>query len=311
MLSKPGSKAYMAEYLRLTKHRESLSRPASVGALINDYTKSEWFTSKSTATRRDYERYLAMIRLEFGNMPLVALEARGARKIIIDWLEGMRATPRAADLAKSVFARVLAFGVDREDLMRHPLKAVKRMSKGSRKENVWPVETIKNLLANGKPHLVDVAIVALWSMQRQGDCLAMTPMAYDGERVRIRQSKTGAYVWIAPTNDFKAILDRAKAGKQLRVLMNSQGDKWTSSGFRSSWRAEMKRLGITGLTFHDFRGSAITYAYASLIQTQSQDDTIQRIAEISGHSYAEAESIIRRYYLAGDDVVRAIQKSIA
>jgi len=139
----------------------------------------------------------------------------------------------------------------------------------------------------------------------------MLPMAFDGERVRIKQMKTGAAVWIAPAPAIRTILEAAKANNQARVLLNSQGDTWTSSGFRASWGDEMKRLGITGLTFHDLRGSAITYAYASLVSTMSHGEAVKNIAEISGHEEKEAESIIRRFYLAGDSVVQAIQKSIA
>lgn len=63
----------------------------------------------------------------------------------------------------------------------------------------------------------------------------------------------------------------------------------------------MKRLGIAGVTFHDLHGTAITFAYAN-------GATIQQIAEISGHSPQEAETIIRRHYLAGSEVIEAKAK---
>ncbi|WP_194086915.1 hypothetical protein [Pseudohoeflea suaedae] len=55
------------------------------------------------------------------------------------------------------------------------------------------------------------------------------------------------------------------------------------------------------LTFHDLRGTGITYARSFGVE-------IARIAEISGHSEAECDTIIRRFYLAGQDVQDAIRK---
>lgn len=95
-------------------------------------------------------------------------------------------------------------------------------------------------------------------------------------------------------------LAEAKEQNRQRILVNSFGDNWTSSGFRASWRKEMKRLGTTGVTFHDLRGTGISYANANGMD-------IERIAEISDHSEAECEAIIRKHYLAGGDVIEAVR----
>ena len=86
--------------------------------------------------------------------------------------------------------------------------------------------------------------------------------------------------------------------------MNSFGQNWTSSGFRASWRKEMARLHVKGVTFHDLRGTAITFAFANL--DRSHPEKIRLISEISGHSQDDAESIIRKHYLAGQEVIDAI-----
>jgi len=39
-------------------------------------------------------------------------------------------------------------------------------------------------MAEGAPHLVNVAKLALWTMQRQNDILAMTPLAYALSMIR-------------------------------------------------------------------------------------------------------------------------------
>src|SRR5690606_17577213 len=114
------------------------------------------------------------------------------------------------------------------------------------------------------------------------------------------QAQRRARSLIRPADEILPVLEAARSRKQQRVLVNSRGENWTGSGFRASLRKEMARLGISGVRFHDLRGTAITYAYAKGVD-------IERIAEISGHSKKECEAIIRRNYLAGEGVVEAIR----
>jgi integrase len=183
---------------------------------------------------------------------------------------------------------------------------VEKLHEGSRRDTVWSLDQINRVLTDGVPHIRDVACMALWTMQRQSDLLTMPTLAFDDERVSIRQQKTGARVRITAATDILPILRKAKEEGRQRVLVNSYGQNWTSSGFKASWRKEMARLGIKGVTFHDLRGTAITYAYAML--DRPHGEKIQLIAEISGHSREDAEGIIRRHYLAGQEVVDAISR---
>ena len=58
----------------------------------------------------------------------------------------------------------------------------------------------------------------------------------------------------------KAALDAAKIGKgpEDHILLNSDGQPWTPDGFRSSSRKACAAAGVTNLTFHDLRGTAVT-----------------------------------------------------
>lgn len=302
MMSKPGTKAFIQEFARLTKDRESERRSAAetVGWLADQYHASADFQKLRPSTRGDYERIIRVIKVKWGDMPLKAVEAKGARSLFIDWRDEMRSTPRSADMHIAVLARIISWGKDREHVLRNPLERVGKLHNETRKDDVWLPSQIDRMLTEGAPHIANVVKVALWTMQRQSDVLSLATIAYDDGRLWITQGKTRARVRIRPADEIVPLLEEAKAAKRQRVLVNSRGENWTASGFRASLRKEMARLKISGVRFHDLRGTAITYAYAKGVE-------IERIAEISGHSKSECEAIIRRSYLAGEGVIEAIR----
>lgn len=301
--AKPGTHAFVQEFARLTRSRPKEAAKETVAWLADQYIASGDFQKLRQSTRADYERIIGIIKAKWGDMPLRALEARGARTLLINWRDEMKDTPRSADLHITIFARIIAWGKDREHVAKNPLERVGKLHSGTRKDHVWRPSQIEKVLTQGKPHIADVVRMALWTMQRQSDLLSLATIAYDDGRLWITQGKTRARVSIRPPEEILPILEAAKAAKRQRVLVNSRGENWTSSGFRASFRKELARLGISGVRFHDLRGTAITYAY-------SRGADIERIAEISGHSKGECEEVIRRHYLAGDGVMEAIRETV-
>ncbi|OWV62528.1 integrase [Rhizobium sp. N122] len=304
--AKPGTKAFTQEYVRLTRDRPVNAVSGTIGSLIDEFRSTAKYKALAPNTRKDYERMFGAIRAEYETFPISAIEARGSRKLFLAWRDTMKDAPRSADMHLGLLGRVFAWAKDNETILRNPLERVEHLHEGTRRDEIWSMEQINTLLTKGAPHIRNVAQVALWTMQRQKDLLTMPMIAFDGERVSIKQGKTGARVRVRAAPDIVPILRDAKENGRQRVLVNSFGQNWTSSGFKSSWRKEMARLKITGVTFHDLRGTAITYAYAHL--DRSHDEKIKLIAEISGHSAEEADAIIRRHYLAGEEVIDAISR---
>jgi len=298
--AKPGTKAFIQEFARLTRDRPQEASSETIGWLINQYLESGEYQTLAPSTKRDYDRIIGLIRVRFGAMPLLAVAAKGARNTFLKWRDSMQATPRAADLNIAVLKLILSWGKSREHIAINPLERAGKLHSGSRKDIIWMPGQLDAFMSKGPRHLVDVVKVGLWTMQRQSDILTMPTIAYDDGRLWITQGKTGARVRVRAPEEIVPLLDQAKAENRQRVLVNSFGQNWTPSGFRASLRREMKRLKIKGVTFHDLRGTGISYAYAN-------GADLERIAEISGHSKAECETIIRKNYLAGGDVLEAIR----
>jgi integrase len=115
--------------------------------------------------------------------------------------------------------------------------------------------------------------------------------AYDGAKIRLRQSKTGARVVIPVGAPLKSLLDVAPKRSTI-ILTNSDGKPWTSDGFRASWRKACAAAGV-GVTFHDLRGTAVTrLAVAGCSEME--------IATLTGHSLRDVHAILDAHYLNRD-----------
>jgi integrase len=76
---------------------------------------------------------------------------------------------------------------------------------------------------------------------------------------------------------------------------------WTSDGFRTSFGKQCAAAEVEGLTFHDFRGTAVTrLALAGCSEAE--------IASITGHSLSDVRGILDKHYLSRD--VRLAENAI-
>lgn len=116
--------------------------------------------------------------------------------------------------------------------------------------------------------------------------------AYDGARIRLTQGKTGVRVVVPVGAPLKAALDATQRRSPI-MLVNLDDAPWTPDGFRASWGKACKRAGVTGVTFHDLRGTAVTrLAIAGATEAE--------IATITGHSLRAVKTILDAHYLRRD-----------
>jgi integrase len=118
--------------------------------------------------------------------------------------------------------------------------------------------------------------------------------AYDGTHIRLRQSKKGRRVVIPVGALLKAALDAAAKTKQgPLILVSSAGRPWTEASFKSAWSRACADAGVTGVTFHDLRGTAITrLALAECTEIE--------IAAITGHSLRDVNRVLDAHYIHRD-----------
>lgn len=288
----PGTPAFMASYNAAVSTR---AKPAQgvILSIMQGFQASDAFLSLAADTRRDYIRHIKKIEAEFGDFPLGALMDRRTRGAFMAWRDRLALqSKRQADYSWSVLARILSWALDRGLILANPCKGGGRLYRPDRTDKVWTLDDERVFLAKAPRHLHLPLILALWTGQRQGDLLRLTWTAYDGTMIRLKQSKTGARVVIPVSSVLKAALEATPRQSPV-ILLNSEGKPWTSDGFRSSWRKACAACGITDLTFHDLRGTAVSRLAAA-------NCTIPEIATLTGHSLNDVGAMLEAHYLNRD-----------
>lgn len=299
---KPGEPEFLAAY----KEAVSRKREAPAGTLLSimqAYQASGEFRGRAPRTRADYAKQVRRIEAEFADFPIEALADRRTRGEFLAWRDRLAvASPRQADYAFTVLARILSWAHNRGLVLVNPCEKGGRLYHASRSDKIWTDADEAAFLAKAPKHLHLALLLAIWTGQRQGDLLRLPWSAYDGEFIRLTQSKTGVRVVIPVGKPLKEALD-ATLRKSPVVLVTIDGKPWTAGGFHASWRKACARAGVVGVTFHDLRGTAVT-------RLALAEATVPEIAALTGHSLADVRTILDSNYLHRDPAlgVSAIRK---
>ncbi|MBI3699191.1 MAG: tyrosine-type recombinase/integrase [Afipia sp.] len=298
--AKPGAPEFVQAY---NEAHAQLRGPkaGTLMTLIAEYKGSSAFTGLAASSRRSYLNYIKLIEVDFGDLPVAALKDRRIRGEFKTWRDSFSATPRKADYAWTTLARVMSFAKDRGMIDANPCERGGRLYGADRTDKLWGEPEIAAMLAVAPPELALALVMAIWTGQRQGDLLALPWSAYDGSHIRLQQSKTGRRLTMPVGQPLKILLDSTERRGPI-VLTNTHGHPWTADGFRSSWGKACKKAGVSGLTFHDLRGSAV-------VRLALADATVPQIATFTGHSLKDVEAILDAHYLGRD--VKLAESAIA
>ncbi|HET6536687.1 MAG TPA: site-specific integrase [Sphingopyxis sp.] len=298
----PGSAEFIADYnaavAEAAADRRDRHRKDWLRTVIDDYLNSAEYRALADRTRKDYAVHARHIDQEFGDMPIKLLQDRRARGEFLAWRDRMAVKSRRnADYRFAILARIISWGFNRGLVPCNPCERPGKLYRSNRKDKIWQAEDEAAFYDKAPAHLHLALTLALWTGQRQGDLLALTWRDYDGKYIRLTQQKTGARVIIPVGQPLRTALDACRAGqvaeRARHILQTVHGQPWTSDGFRTSWRKACDRASITGLTFHDLRGTAVTrLAIAGCSEAE--------IVTITGHSMKDVGSILDASYLHRD-----------
>lgn len=296
MKSAPGTEAFAAEHARY-KQEASKAVVDTIETLIDRFTGPEDnrnpdFIALAETTRTDHLYAFGIIKKKWPRLAVKLTQMKGMKADIRKWHRSYSANPRKADKLLFSLSKVFSYAIADEIIEKNPCTGIERLYKGSRRESVWTGELIEKLRTGAPAHLLLPFEMALLTGQRQGDLLGLSWKDYDGIHLFFKQSKTGKRVKVRVHSRLKAMLDPLPKDK-LRILLNSRGRPWSKDGFKTSWGKECAKLKITGVTFHDLRGTFIT-------ERAREGSSVEHIAQISGHSTSEVKTVLEKHYLAHD-----------
>jgi integrase len=291
----PGSPEFIADLAacdKLVRDRHA----GTVNSLIRSFTLSVEFEEKLAAsTRAEYKRMLTKAEVEFGNMPIAALEDPRVKRDFLNWREKLaRASGRReADNRLSAISAMLTWAVDRGLITANHLKGFKRLYSADRSENIWLPEHIDAFMKVAPIEMQRALILALHTGQRQGDLLRLPWSAYDGVSITLRQGKASRKGMKAPPINIRCTANLCRMldflpRTSLLILTTKTKQPFKKRWFAALWEKATREARLSDLHFHDLRGTAIT-------MLSEAGNTPQQIASVTGHTIGTVHTIIEKY----------------
>ena len=275
--------------------------------LVRLFTLStEFDTALAPSTKTEYRRMLTKAEVEFGDMPMGALDDPRVRKDFMNWREKVaRASgEREADNRLSAISAMLTWAIERGHITANHLRGFRRLYHADRSEIIWLPEHVAAFMAVAPIEMQRAMILALHTGQRQGDLLRLPWSAYDGASITLRQGKAqrgkspGPPVMVPCTAALRRMLDGMERTSPL-ILITKTGQSFKKRYFARLWdqtatAAGLESIALPGhdkpvrLHFHDLRGTTVTLLSES-------GSTPQQIATITGHSLKTVHRILEHY----------------
>jgi len=225
-------------------------------------------------------------------MPNKALASPKVRGEFINYQEEIgRDRPREADNRLTVLSAVLAYAARKGKISDNPLRGFERLYHANRSEHIWTEADIKRFMKEAPVELQRAMILALHTGQRYGDLIRLRWSDYDGAALSLQQSKTSVRVDVKCTEALRRMLNQTERSG-LHILTRADGRPWfterNDKALSKAWRAHATAAGVSGLTFHDLRGTAVTLL-------SEAGATPQQVAAITGHTMQSVYRVLERY----------------
>jgi integrase len=282
------------------------SRPRprdTVAAIVGAYRASPEWDRLAAATKAGWKRWLARIEEDLGDIPLRDMAGPLGRRLARTWRDGWRHSPREADMAAQVLGRVWrwAQGADLAPHGRPPTDGLERLYIPARADRWWRDGDLARLRRHLNPSLALIVDGAIQTGLRLSDLtrLSWTDVIDDSALIRARTGKSRRRQVVAIPIDAELARTLEACPKIATTVFTSpSGRPWTPANLKLAFQRAKAAAGITGLTFHDLRGTAAIRLAAAGLSTRE-------IARRLGWSEREAEALAPTYI---DDEAVAVLK---
>jgi integrase len=284
----------------------------SFAHLIESYRKAPEFVSLAEKTRKDYARYLDLLKHKHGYRPVATMPREAVFKLRDEFQEN----PRTANYIISVLRLILSYAEDRRQTFRlpphwvNPARRPKRLRTGdghrpweeveiAAYRNRWGIGTLERVLFEA----------FLNTGQRGGDIAPMIRRQYFQGEIAVAQEKTRERVWIPASRDFRAAFDPWLEGHAHLVLFPTPtGRPLKVDHMRHLMRDAMREAALPDdCTLHGLRYTFATRAIELGLDWQTIESIVGHRTAGMAHKYT-AKRRSARLAIATLDTARKIDR---
>lgn len=296
IMAQPGTEAFDAEYWEIMRGR--VTPRTTWSALIDHFRASARWTELRPRTRQDYDKCFDYLREKAGDRDMTRTSARDA----VAAMDANAHRVRFGNYVVSVMSVLAEYArTELEWIKVNPFRGLRkrRMPEERQAAHVpWPDDAVAKFRAEARPQPRLIFELGLGSVQRPDDWTRFRWSDYDGERLRLSQSKTGKPLTLPCTAELRAVLDAVRPADGVPdrpILIKRDGNPISYRPMSWIMLAERKRLGLAAYDLHALRYRGVM----ELAWAGCDDDEIM---SYSGHN---TKAMVAKYAGQARQMMRA------
>lgn len=239
--------------------------------------------------RKEYERMLDHIAHWFANFEPHQVKPHHIAKVLDTKFHDK---PRTANAYKALLSLLFKFAIRHNRATVNPCASDLLSGMRENKRNRYiNDEELSNIRKNGGVRLGLFIDLATITGQRVGDLIALNWSNVTDKGIVLTQSKEGARVAIAMTDQLRETLDGLRGNitrlPTAPVLTTQTGDRYTYSGLHSAWKRACDKAGVKNAHIHDLRRKALTDARDQMGKEAAQALAGHKSQAMTAHYYEE------------------------
>lgn len=267
-------------------------RAGTVAATVLAYYRSPEFLLLSISTQSTYRGILDRFAREFGDYPLKQLQREHVKAIVAKMID----RPHAANNLLRMLRLLLDFAIDEGLVADNPARRVKNLRVKSTGFATWSEDEIAAFEARhpiGTRARLAMALL-LYTGQRRGDVVRMGWQHVSGQRLSVKQGKTGAALKLKM---HAALLDALAHAPRTNMtfLVTEFGAPFSPAGFGNWFREQCDAAGVKGRSAHGLRKAAAR-------RLAEAGNSTKEIQAVTGHSSLKE---VDRYTREADQALMA------
>lgn len=265
--------------------------------LIDHYRVSPKWAELKPRTRQDYDKCFDYLREKAGGRDMTRTTAQDA----IAAMDANAHRVRFGNYVVSVMSVLAEHARELGWIKANPFKGLRKRKMPAAKKAAhlpWTDEAVSKWRAEALPLPRLIYELGLGSVQRPDDWTRFRWSDYDGERLRVRQSKTGKALTLPCTAELRAALDQARpvlGGGEGAILRKADGNPMSYRPMSWVMLQERKRLGLEAYDLHALR-------YRGLMELAWAGCDDDEIMSYSGHN---TKAMVALYAGQARQVMRA------